>query len=162
MLNNLWRSYVIEMKPSTPQDITRYSESLKRLNDLSDTRRLRINTSRDTVPYVLWALLIGGGVMTVAFTFFFGVSDVRAQFLMVAALTAEIAVHPVACRRSRQSIQGRYCRESGPNPGAVRSYWRKDSERRILRFYERTKLKHAYSSIVAVALIDCRSRPAGV
>jgi len=91
MLNNLWRSYVIEMKPSTPQDITLYGESLKRLNDLSDTRRLRINTSRDTVPYVLWALLIGGGVMTVAFTFFFGVSDVRAQFLMVAALTAEIA-----------------------------------------------------------------------
>jgi hypothetical protein len=90
-INDLWKSYVVEMRPATPQDITLYAESLRRLNDLSDTRRLRINASQDGVPIVLWTLLIGGGVTTVAFTFFFGVTDMRAQFLMVAALTGEIA-----------------------------------------------------------------------
>jgi len=91
VLNKLWKSYVVEQKPQTPGDGAIYAESLRRLNELSDTRRLRINASRDLVPIMLWTLLIGGGVTTVAFTFFFGVNDVRAQFLMVAALTGEIA-----------------------------------------------------------------------
>ena len=90
-LNKLWKSYVVDQKPETPLETGVYTESLRFLNDLSDTRRLRINASRDLVPPILWILLIGGGVTTVAFTFFFGVSDMRAQFLMVAALTGEIA-----------------------------------------------------------------------
>jgi hypothetical protein len=90
-LNKLWKNYVMDQKPQTLQEAAVYNESLRRLNELSDTRRLRINASRDTVPAMLWILLIGGGATTVAFTFFFGVSDMKAQFLMVAALTGEIA-----------------------------------------------------------------------
>jgi hypothetical protein len=90
-LNGLWRSYVMEIKPVTLQESALYAESLKRLNDLSDTRRLRVNASTDGVPPALWILLIGGGITTIAFTFFFGVPDMRAQILMVAALTGEIA-----------------------------------------------------------------------
>ena len=90
-LNKLWKSYVMDQKPQTSLDAALYTESLRRLNDLSDTRRLRINASRDVVPAMLWILLIGGGITTVAFTYFFGVSDMRAQVLMVAALTGEIA-----------------------------------------------------------------------
>ena len=90
-LNSLWKSYVQEIKPTTLQESALYAESLKRLNDLSDTRRLRINASTDGVPAVLWILLFGGGIGTIAFTFFFGVQDMRAQILMVAALTGEIA-----------------------------------------------------------------------
>ena len=90
-LNKLWKSYVIDQKPQTPIDTALYTESLRRLNDLSDTRRLRINASQDTVPAMMWILLIGGGITTVAFTYFFGVSNLRAQSLMVTALTGEIA-----------------------------------------------------------------------
>jgi hypothetical protein len=90
-LNKLWKSYVIDQKPQTNVDTALYTESLRRLNDLSDTRRLRINASQDTVPAMMWILLIGGGITTVAFTYFFGVSDMRAQSLMVTALTGEIA-----------------------------------------------------------------------
>jgi hypothetical protein len=61
------------------------------LNDLSGTRWLRINASREVVPIVLWILLIGGGVTTVAFTFLFDVSDGRVHYLMVAAISGEIA-----------------------------------------------------------------------
>lgn len=91
LLNQLWKNYVIDQNPPPGAQTALYSESLRRLNDLSDSRRLRINASRDSLPRMLWLVLIGGGVVTLAFTYFFGLSDLRAQLLMVAALTGEIA-----------------------------------------------------------------------
>ena len=91
LLNQLWKNYVIEQNPQTPVEAALYSESLRRVNDLSDSRRLRINASRDSLPQILWILLIGGGVVTLSFTYFFGVPNLRSQVLMVAALTGEIA-----------------------------------------------------------------------
>ena len=89
-LNKLWKNYVIDQSPQTPAEAALYSESLRRLNDLSDNRRLRINSSRNGLPLMLWVALIGGGVVTIAFTYFFTIANLRAQLLMVAALTAEI------------------------------------------------------------------------
>lgn len=91
LLNQLWKDYVIDQNPQPGAQTALYGESLRRLNDLSDSRRLRINASRDSLPRMLWMVLIGGGVVTLAFTYFFGLSDLRAQLLMVAALTGEIA-----------------------------------------------------------------------
>jgi hypothetical protein len=91
LLNELWRSYVIDQNPQMAAEIALYGESLRRLNDLSDCRRIRINASHNGLPPMLWMLLIGGGAVTVTFTYFFGVPHIRAQFLMVAALTGEIA-----------------------------------------------------------------------
>ncbi len=91
LLNKLWKNYVINQNPQLTAETALYSESLRRLNDLSDTRRIRINSSRNGLPPMLWGVLIGGGVVTLAFTYFFGVSNMRAQLLMVAALTGEIA-----------------------------------------------------------------------
>lgn len=91
LLNHLWKSYIIDQNPQTPVESALYTESLRRVNDLSDSRRLRINASRDSLPQILWILLIGGGVVTLSFTYFFGVPNLRSQVLMVAALTGEIA-----------------------------------------------------------------------
>jgi hypothetical protein len=90
-LNRIWRSYVVDITPQTARENALYTESLRRLNDLSDSRRLRINASRDVVPPMLWILLIGGGVTTIGFTYFFGVKSSRAHVLMIVALTTEIA-----------------------------------------------------------------------
>jgi len=91
LLNKLWKNYVIDQNPQTAAETALYSESLRRLNDLSDNRRLRINASRNALPRMLWVALIGGGVLTLLFTYFFTIPNLRAQLLMVAALTAEIA-----------------------------------------------------------------------
>lgn len=91
LLNNLWKTYVLDQNPQTPVEAALYSESLRRLNDLSDNRRLRIESSHDGLPPMLWVALIGGGILTLGFTYFFGASNMRAQLLMVAALTVEIA-----------------------------------------------------------------------
>jgi hypothetical protein len=67
------------------------AESLKHLNDLSNYRRIRLFTSRGTVPTLLWYLLFGGGMVLIAFTYFFGHESVAWQAAMTAALAGTLA-----------------------------------------------------------------------
>jgi len=84
-VDNLWQTYR-EIEPQTPRENALYAASLERLNELSDSRRLRLHASRNDLPLVVRILLWGGGFMTLAFTYFFGVKNVRSQALMTAAL----------------------------------------------------------------------------
>src|SRR5215472_7557133 len=64
-----------------------YAEALSRLNNLAEYRRLRIFTGNDTVPYVVWLVLLVGAVFTVCFNYLFGMKNIRAQYLITATLT---------------------------------------------------------------------------
>jgi Na+/proline symporter len=68
-----------------------YSETLHCLNNLAQYRRMRIFAGNDTVPPVIWLVLLVGGVFAVSYTFFFGMKNVRAQFLITTTLTALIS-----------------------------------------------------------------------
>ncbi|HKR02930.1 MAG TPA: hypothetical protein VJT09_19790, partial [Pyrinomonadaceae bacterium] len=89
-MESLWQVYR-EIDPQTNRESALYAESLDRLNDVSDNRRVRVYASREDVPLVVQILLWGGGVVAVAFTYFFGVKSIRSQSLMTAALAGEIA-----------------------------------------------------------------------
>jgi hypothetical protein len=89
-LDQLWRSY-LEIDPETYRDSTLYDQAVSTLRDLSDSRRLRLFASRNDLPLLIQLLLWGGGVITISFTYFFGVESIRAQSLMTAALTGIIA-----------------------------------------------------------------------
>lgn len=89
-MEDLWRIYR-ELDPQTNRESALYGESLDRLSDVSDNRRLRLHASRDDVPLVVQILLWGGGLITIAFTYFFGVKSIRSQALMTAALAGLIA-----------------------------------------------------------------------
>jgi len=69
-----------------------YAESLKRLNNLAQYRRLRIFAGNDTVPLAVWLVLLAGGVITISYTYFFGMKNIRSQYLMTAALTVTITL----------------------------------------------------------------------
>jgi hypothetical protein len=69
-----------------------YAETLKRLNDLAQYRRLRIFAGNDTVPLAVWLVLLVGGVFTVSYTFFFGMKNIRAQYVIATTLTVTIAL----------------------------------------------------------------------
>jgi hypothetical protein len=69
-----------------------YAETLKRLNDLAQYRRLRIFAGNDTVPLAVWLVLLVGGVFTVSYTFFFGMRNIRAQYVIAATLTVTITL----------------------------------------------------------------------
>jgi len=69
-----------------------YAESLQRLNNLAQHRRLRIFAGNNTVPPVIWLVLLVGGVITVSYTYFFGMKNIRAQYLIAASLTVTITM----------------------------------------------------------------------
>jgi hypothetical protein len=69
-----------------------YEESFKRFNDLAQYRRLRIFAAKDSVPMVIWLVLLVGGFIMVAYTFFFGIKKILPQNLMTAALTITLTL----------------------------------------------------------------------
>jgi hypothetical protein len=89
-MDNLWRIYR-EIEPQTNREIALYAESLDRLTDLSDSRRLRVHASGDDIPTVIQILLWGGGLVMLCFTYLFGVKNIKSQTLMTAALAGQVA-----------------------------------------------------------------------
>jgi len=68
-----------------------YAESLRCLNNLAQYRRMRIFAGNDTVPPVIWLVLLVGGVFAVSYTFFFGMKNIKAQYLLTTTLTVMIS-----------------------------------------------------------------------
>jgi hypothetical protein len=90
--NQLWRTYH-QFQPKTEQEKTWYAQSLTRLNQLGDQRRLRLLSSRaGGVPGVMWLVLLGAGTVTVGFSLLFGTKSGTAQVLMTAGLAMTIAL----------------------------------------------------------------------
>lgn len=89
-VENLWSLYTAPDSPCATTEAY-CQQSLEHLNDLSNYRRIRLFTSRGTVPDMLWYLLyIGGGVLVV-FTYFFGHESLSAQAIMTAAMAGVLA-----------------------------------------------------------------------
>lgn len=90
-LDDVWTAY----RAFTPQNSTQeafYSDSIRRLNDLQNDREDRLSDASTELPGPLWGVLLAGAVITVGFTYFFGVGNLRAHTLMVAALAAIIGL----------------------------------------------------------------------
>jgi hypothetical protein len=68
-----------------------YAESLRCLNNLAQYRRLRIFAGNDTIPPVIWLVLLVGGLLAVSYTFFFGMKNIKAQYLLTATLTVMVS-----------------------------------------------------------------------
>ena len=59
---------------------------------LGDQPRSRLLALRTGVPTVMWAVLLGAGTVTIAFSFLFGTANARAQGLMTGALAFTIGI----------------------------------------------------------------------
>jgi hypothetical protein len=62
-----------------------------RLHDLEEARHRRHLAGESSLPNVFWPLLIGGGILTIGFSFFFLMHSLRAQYVMTAMLATLIA-----------------------------------------------------------------------
>jgi len=69
-----------------------FAESVRKLNDLREMRRLRILDSRAGVHPVLWFILVVGAITTIGFAFFFGMDKFINHAIMVSALSVLIAL----------------------------------------------------------------------
>jgi len=61
------------------------AEIFHQLDQITQARRERIVSGGGVVPGMVWAVLVVGGVITVASAFFFGTENLRAQLLMTAS-----------------------------------------------------------------------------
>jgi hypothetical protein len=81
---NIWDAY-LNVDVKAINNVYMYQESLHQLNTMSEYRRLRRLASKSSTPFVIWLVLIAGGIMSVAYTFFFGTKKLKPQSIMTAS-----------------------------------------------------------------------------
>src|ERR671921_590734 len=86
------RATVQEVEPRTVAEQELYAEGLDRIQRLGDARRMRVVAAKEGLPGVLWAVLVFGAVVTVGFTYLFGLRNSWAHRLMVMSLTVVIVL----------------------------------------------------------------------
>jgi protein-S-isoprenylcysteine O-methyltransferase Ste14 len=79
-------------EPRTVAGQELYAEGLDQVQRLADARRTRLVAAEESIPAVLWVVLVVGGVVTVGFTYLFGLESTWAHRLMVASLAGVIAL----------------------------------------------------------------------
>ncbi len=67
------------------------TESVKKMNEASEMRRLRLVYAATGIHSLLYAILIAGSFITIAFTMLFGTENYIEQLIMTASLAAMIA-----------------------------------------------------------------------
>jgi Protein of unknown function (DUF4239) len=88
----LWRAFY-QIQPESEHDKIWYAQSITRLNDLDDQRRVRLVESRaGGVPEIMWLVLVGTSAITIAFSYLFGTKNATAQLVMSAGLALTIAL----------------------------------------------------------------------
>ena len=87
------------------RDTALVSEILRQLDTITEMRRARLSAAVGLVPGLIWPILLGGALITISYTFFFGSENLGAQTLMTGMLsiiifsgllTAIVIDHPFA------------------------------------------------------------------
>jgi hypothetical protein len=86
------RDSIQRLDPSTDAQQVLYDQELERVHELSDARRERLLEAQEGIPGILWVVLLVGGVVTVGFTYLFGLENTWAHRLMVVTLAAVIGL----------------------------------------------------------------------
>ncbi len=86
------RATVQGYEPRTEAGQELYAEGLDQVQRLADARRTRLVAAEESIPAVLWVVLVAGGVVAVGFTYLFGLEHTESHALMVASLAGVIAL----------------------------------------------------------------------
>jgi hypothetical protein len=70
---------VLTFTPNDARGTALLEASLRQLDAVTEARRKRTIMANGAVPGVLWFVLVGGAVLTVGFTLFFGTESLRVQ-----------------------------------------------------------------------------------
>ncbi|MDH6124470.1 DUF4239 domain-containing protein [Kitasatospora sp. GP82] len=92
------RGDVFSIPVGNDQQRVLYDHAVSHLESLASERRARLSQVDEDVPPLLWAALIIGGVLTVGFTFLFGLSNTFSHGLMVVALAGLVVISLIVIR----------------------------------------------------------------
>ena len=87
-----FRRSVLDFEPRTGAEQEVYAQALTLVQDLDEYRALRSLEVREGMPSMLWVVLIVGEMITVCFTYLFGMRTPRLHVLMVVAFTLVLAL----------------------------------------------------------------------
>ncbi len=105
MIDQMWELIGQSQAHAQPDAIAAY-QIMEELRGLTQYRRLRAMQTSEHLPGILWAVLIAGGIITVAASCFFGVPDFRFHLLQVLVLTFLISLVLVAIADLDRPYQG--------------------------------------------------------
>jgi hypothetical protein len=86
------RESIDEFRPQTMAEQELYARMLTRVGELEQNRGLRLLASQAGVPPLIWAAMVILGIITVAFTYLFGVDSPGLHMVRVALLTVVVAL----------------------------------------------------------------------
>jgi protein-S-isoprenylcysteine O-methyltransferase Ste14 len=86
------RASLQEVEPTTLAGQELYAEGLDQVQRLADARRMRLVMAEESLPTVLWVVLIVAGIVAVGFAYLFGMQNTWAHALMVGSLAGVIAL----------------------------------------------------------------------
>ena len=78
---------VLRLPEAAPGQTPLLIEMFRQIDTITQARRTRLHLATGIVPPIIWLVLFSGAGLTVAFTFFFGTKNLRAQVLMTGALS---------------------------------------------------------------------------
>jgi hypothetical protein len=85
-LNELYAS-VVSINAGDKRAAILLPAVLNQVDLVTQARRSRLILASGAVPKIVWLVLLGGAVLTIGFTLFFGTENLRAQTLMTGALS---------------------------------------------------------------------------
>jgi len=80
------------MNPATRREQVIQMQLLSSLDDLYKARASRLSAIESRIPYVMWLIIVSGGILTVGFTYLFGFRDFRMQIAMTTAVAASLSL----------------------------------------------------------------------
>lgn len=102
----LWQ-IVANYKPGNdPRQQMLVDKSLDQLAELSNAYSLRYMYSRENLPSVVWVVIYSGLLITVGFSYFFGLETFRSQALMCAIFASLLGLTIVAILELAHPYQG--------------------------------------------------------
>ena len=105
LIDQLWRLAGQRQSQQGDDSIAVY-QLIEELRSLTEHRRIRAMQGRESLPGILWAVLVAGGVITVAASCFFGVPNFRFHLLQVFVLSFLISLVLVAIADIDRPYQG--------------------------------------------------------
>lgn len=90
-IEHLW-TLTHRLRITTPETTAWHGIMVTTMNEAANLRRLRLSKSQGGVPAIMWALLLIGGAVTVAYTYLFGLDNLAAHAIMTGSLAAVLGL----------------------------------------------------------------------
>jgi len=88
----LWRA-CSQFQPKTPAEQCVQGTLLSQMNELTSARHSRLVSAAPTYDRLVWVVLFVGGIVTIAFTYLFGVAELRTQIIMTVMVAVVLSLN---------------------------------------------------------------------